>query len=106
MVAEMSSDSCLTCRFNRDEIASLGGPIYRDALWRLEHVNEPIPLVGWLVLKPMRYVEAFADLTEEEAAAFGPLTRRVTQAMTEVLRPIKTYLSLFTDRAPTRHRPG
>jgi diadenosine tetraphosphate (Ap4A) HIT family hydrolase len=99
----MSSEGCLTCRFNRGEIATPGGTIYRDALWCLEHMGESIPIEGWLVLKPMRHVEAFADLSEEEAVAFGPLTRRITQAMTEVLRPVKIYLSMFMEAQAFAH---
>jgi diadenosine tetraphosphate (Ap4A) HIT family hydrolase len=94
---------CLTCRINRGEIASPGGTIYRDDLWCLEHDIEPIALGGWLVLKPLRHVEAFADLTEQEAAAFGPLTRRITQVMTEVLRPVKIYLSMYMEAEGFAH---
>ena len=95
--------SCYTCRINRGEIRVPGGPIYRDALWCLEHNLEPIPLVGWLVLKPLRHVEAFADLTVAEAAAFGPLTRRITQAMTAVLHPTKIYLSMYMEAPGFAH---
>jgi diadenosine tetraphosphate (Ap4A) HIT family hydrolase len=94
---------CYTCRINSGEIAAPGGPIYRDALWCLEHSIAPVPLAGWLVLKPLRHVEAFADLTMEEAAAFGPLTRRITQAMTEVLHPEKIYLSMYMEAPEFAH---
>jgi diadenosine tetraphosphate (Ap4A) HIT family hydrolase len=86
---------CLTCRLNRGELPAAGGVIY-------QHV-EPVALVGWLVLKPLRHVEAFADLTPEEAAAFGPLTRRITRAMTEVLQPVKVYLSFYAEAAGFAH---
>lgn len=95
--------ACLTCRINRGEISSPGGTIYRDDLWCLEHDIEPIALAGWLVLKPLRHVEAFADLSAEEAAAFGPLTRRITQVMTEVLRPVKIYLSMYMEAEGFAH---
>jgi diadenosine tetraphosphate (Ap4A) HIT family hydrolase len=94
---EQPETSCLTCRISRGEIPSPGGVIYQDALWQLQHDIEPISLVGWLVLKPLRHLEAFADLTEEEAAAFGPLTRRITRAMTTVLQPARIYLSLYAE---------
>ncbi len=94
---------CYTCRINSGEIAVPGGYIYRDTLWCLEHSIEPIPLVGWLVLKPLRHVEAFADLTVEEAATFGPLTRQITQAMTDVLHPKKIYLSMYMEAPEFAH---
>ncbi len=95
--------SCYTCRHNRGELHTPGGVIYQDALWSLQHAAEPVPLVGWLVLKPLRHVEAFADLTPEEAASFGPLVHRITRAMTEVLRPVKVYLSMYMESAPHLH---
>jgi len=98
-----SAAECLTCRLNRGDLPSPGGIIYQDDLWQLQHDIEPIALVGWLILKPLRHVEAFADLTPEEASAFGPLTRRVTRAMTEVLHPSKIYLSLYAEAAGFAH---
>ena len=60
-------------------------------------------MAGWLVLKPVRHVESFAELTPEEASAFGPLTRRITMAMTEVIRPAKIYLSMYMEAANSAH---
>ena len=102
-MAEGNATPCVTCRLTRGELPSPGGVIYQDDLWQLQHDIEPIALVGWLILKPLRHVEAFADLTPEEAAAFGPLTRRITRAMTEVLHPAKIYLSLYAEAAGFAH---
>jgi diadenosine tetraphosphate (Ap4A) HIT family hydrolase len=96
-------EGCGTCRANRGELPTPGGVIYQDGLWRVEHVVEPIPMVGWLVLKPLRHVEAFADLTPDEAASFGPLVRRITTAMTEVLAAAKVYVCLFAEAAGFAH---
>ena len=94
---------CLTCLLNQGEGKSPGGVIYQDSFWRLEHVLEPIPMVGWLILKSLRHVEHVADLTDEEALSFGPLTRRITRAMREVLRPEKIYLSLYAEAPGHAH---
>jgi len=72
------SVACLTCRITRGELPSPGGAIYEDNLWQMQHDIEPISLIGWLILKPLRHAEAFAELTVREAAMFGPLTRRIT----------------------------
>lgn len=95
--------ACVACLANRGEITAPGGVIYEDAFWRLEHTFEPIPMVGWLVLKPLRHVEAFAELTPDEAAAFGSLLHRITGAMTEVLKPVKVYVSLYAEAANAAH---
>lgn len=102
-MAEQVERVCLTCRLNRGELPAPGGVIYQDGLWQLQHIVEPIALVGWLVLKPLRHVEAFADLTLEEASTFGPLTRRITRAMTEVLHPAKIYLNLYAEAEGFAH---
>lgn len=99
---ETDNIGCLTCRFNREEIPGPGGIIYQDDLWQLQHVD-PIALVGWLILKPLRHVESFTELTPKEAATFGPLTRRITRAMTGVLNPIKIYMSLYAEAEGFAH---
>src|SRR2546425_3949235 len=103
MTAAPPHRDCGTCRANRGELAAPGGVVYEDALWRAEHAIEPIPMVGWLVLKPLRHVEAFADLTPEEAAAFGPIAHRLTRAMTAVLGPVKVYVCLFAEAEHFTH---
>lgn len=95
--------SCGTCRANRGELPAPGGVIYEDALWRLEHILAPIPMAGWLVLKPLRHVESFADLSAEEAAAFGPLVHGITRAMDAVMRPAKVYLCQFSEAEHFAH---
>ena len=60
-------------------------------------------MIGWLVLKPQRHVEAVADLTPEEASALGPLLQRITQAMSEVLAPAKVYVALYAEAVSHIH---
>lgn len=103
MAGKQADSGCGTCRANRGELAAPGGVIYQDVLWRLEHIIPPIPKAGWLVLKPLRHVEALADLSAEEAAAFGPLVRRITAAMREVLQPAKIYLCQFSEAENFAH---
>ena len=99
----MPGDQCLACRSNSNQVLAPGGVIYQDELWRLEHVLGPITMEGWLVLKPLRHVEMFADLTADEAARFGLLVRRATQAMAEILAPTKIYVVLFAEAANAAH---
>ncbi len=96
-------ESCGTCRANRGDLTAPGGVIYDDGVWRLEHVLQPIPMVGWLVLKPWRHIESMAELTEEEAASFGTVSRRAMAAMQDVLHPDKIYLCLFAEQQSFAH---
>jgi diadenosine tetraphosphate (Ap4A) HIT family hydrolase len=100
---EPETADCVACRANRDEIAAPGGALYDDGLWRLEHTFEPFPMVGWLVLKPLRHVESLAELTPDEAAALGPLLRRITVAMTETLAPARVYSVLLAEAVAHVH---
>ncbi len=77
--------------------------MYEDSHWRVEHIIEPIPMVGWLIAKPLRHVTSFAELTLDEAASFGPLMRRVVAALTAVLAPAKVYLCLFAEAENFAH---
>jgi len=94
---------CGTCRANRGELAAPGGVLYQDAHWWLEHILPPIPLAGWLVLKPLRHVEALSDLSMEEAATFGPLIQRITAVLRAVLQPAKIYLCQFSEAEGFAH---
>ncbi len=93
----------MTCRANRGELRAPGGVIYKDRLWRIEHILEPIPMAGWLIAKPLRHVTTFADLTAEEAAVFGPLMHRAMGALQLLLDAEKVYLCLFAEAAGFGH---
>jgi diadenosine tetraphosphate (Ap4A) HIT family hydrolase len=92
-----------TCRANSGDLAATGGVIHQDAEWRAEHALEPIPMAGWVVLKPLRPVESFADLTIDEAAGFGLISRRLTHAMTALLGATKVYLCLVAEQEHFAH---
>lgn len=100
----MQSDSvdCLTCKHNRGEGQSVGGLLYGDALWQLEHIT-PLALPGWLVLKPLRHVENAADLTASEAAQFGILVQRTAAALRAATPLVKVYVVCFAERETFAH---
>jgi len=76
------------------ESASPAERIYVDGLWRVAHAFDS-SLRGWLVVVPRRHVTSIADLTGAEAAALGPLLRRVSLALRDVVRCAKTYVIQF-----------
>lgn len=55
------------------------------------------------MLKPLRHVEALADLSREETANFGPLIQRITAAVRAVLQPAKVYLCQFSEAEGFAH---
>lgn len=69
-----------------------GGLIAEVGGWLVEDCIGPLG-IGTLVVKPRRHVLRFAELTAEEAAAFGPVMRRVTSAVTAETGCDQTYVT-------------
>jgi diadenosine tetraphosphate (Ap4A) HIT family hydrolase len=64
--------------------------------WRVAHAFDTA-LPGWLVVLPRRHVESVDQLTDDEAAALGPVLRMVSGALVEVLGCAKTYVVMFAE---------
>ena len=60
-------------------------------------------MLGWLILKPLRHVTSLADLNADEAARLGPLTQRVSAALTAELACSKVYLANFAEGPNSAH---
>lgn len=95
--------SCGTCRSNRGELPAPGGVIYRDRLWQIDHILRPLPMAGWLILKPLRHVESVAALTAAEARTMGPLIARTAAALQRATRVKKVYVGLFAEAKDFPH---
>jgi diadenosine tetraphosphate (Ap4A) HIT family hydrolase len=94
---------CVACEANAGERTAPGGVIYQDDLWRLEHILNPAPLAGWLVLKPLRHCEGLESLTEPEAAALGLLLRSACAALQAVTSAAKVYSIFLGEAVPHLH---
>ena len=94
---------CGTCRANRGDMPAPGGVIYEDRLWRLEHIVRPIPMAGWLILKPLRHIETVAGLTPSEARTLGPLVTRTAGALQRATGVKKVYVGLFAEAKDFAH---
>ena len=70
--------------------------LHVGAGWRVAHAFDSA-LPGWLILLPRRHVLAAHELTADEAAEFGGLVRRVSQALVDVTSCLKTYVALFAE---------
>lgn len=93
---------CFTCEVNAGTRATPGGTIYADGLWIADHGVPPL-IQGYVVLKPNRHVRDLADLTLEEASAFGIAAKRVTAAMRSALQPERVYVCSFVEAVPHLH---
>ncbi len=94
---------CYSCRMNA---AGADLPprerVYDDGRWRVAHaLSSTLP--GWLVVLPKRHITSLAELTPAEAAALGPLLRRLSAALAEVTGCAKTYVALFAEAEGFEH---
>jgi len=81
--------TCLACAVGP------GGVIAETECWLVDHTIGALG-VGTLVVKPKRHVLHVADLTEVEASELGPLLRRVSAAVTALVRPEQVYVTLWS----------
>src|SRR5262245_5523438 len=76
--------------------------IVRTEAWDVVHCDGT-SLFAWTVLVLRGHVAAVADLTEDEAAALGPLVRDVSRALHEICGCEKTYVVQFAEHPLHRH---
>jgi diadenosine tetraphosphate (Ap4A) HIT family hydrolase len=91
----VSVEGCLACDMLDGRRPLPGGVIHETGGWVIDHCIGPLG-VGTLIVHPRRHVTRVADLTDEEAAALGPLLLRATQAVTELSDPEQTYVTLWS----------
>lgn len=84
-------EGCLACDLTAGRQPLPGGVIHQTKHWSVEHCIGPLG-AGTLIVKPMRHVVRFADLTSDEAAEFGPLLHRVTAAVLTETSADQTYV--------------
>ena len=104
-MSERGSTDCLACRVNQGIDNPPGGIIYDDGLWRVDHRIDPGPILGWLIMKPVRHVEFFDELTDDEAERFGLVKKRIVRALRLSLsdQPEKVYSILLAESADSPH---
>ncbi len=95
-------EGCLGCDVNEGRIEPPGGFVIDDELWVADHELTPL-MRGYLILKPRRHVHYFADLTDDEAASFGPTLRALLRAMQAVLDAERIYVNSFAETVHHLH---
>ena len=93
---------CLLCDPAAADAAFDRVRLWEDEEWRLSAVlRGPIP--GFAHLEPRRHIPYVTDLDGPEAASFGPVLARVTEALRAAAAAEKTYVYIFGDRVPHFH---
>jgi len=93
--AKQTQERCIACDLASGTERLVGGTIHRSQHWTVEHCIGPLG-VGTLIVKPLRHVVRFAELTWDEAAELGPLLHTVTRALGEELGPDQTYITQWS----------
>jgi len=68
--------NCSSCSHEPDE-----WDVYEDDLWRVRALHQDMTFPGSAMLHSKRHANGIAELTPEEAAGFGPMCQRITQAL-------------------------
>jgi len=97
------SDNCLTCQYNKDSEKSPGGWIKEYNYWILEHMNEPIPVLGWLVLKTKRHTEGITGMNSDESKELGEILNIVPKLQKDICEAGQIYVLCFTELVSHLH---
>lgn len=75
--------NCFICKKHIGNIIVPGGAIYEDELVYVGHVHwdSEETYLGYVMIDIKRHVPGLAELTDEEAKAFGLITSRVSKAL-------------------------
>ncbi len=93
-------EGCLACELTAGLRELPGGRITETPHWVVEHCVGPLG-VGTLIVKPKRHVDHLWLLDEGEAEELGPLLRRVTSALAQLLEPDQIYATLWSHAGGT-----
>ena len=97
------NNNCLTCQYNKDPNKSPGGQIKEYNYWICEHINEPIPIKGWLVLKTKRHTEGITGMNSIEANELGKILNTLPKLQKKVCNAAQIYIVCFTELVSHLH---
>lgn len=97
----MSVD-CIICRTTAGDAVLHRLEVWRDDLWRLT-VSLDAEVLGFAYLEPLRHIPTIADLDGPEAASFGAVMAKATQALKEATGAPIVYVYIFGDGVPHLH---
>jgi diadenosine tetraphosphate (Ap4A) HIT family hydrolase len=97
-----SMSDCVICALqSKVEAIPPREQIYVSDHWRVSHAWSS--LEGWLVVCPLRHVEALDELSGDELASIGGVLGALSSALRTVVGCEKTYVVLFAEQRGFAH---
>jgi diadenosine tetraphosphate (Ap4A) HIT family hydrolase len=90
---------CLPCDLESADAAAI---IYRDETWSCE-VADGYDVPGWFILRLRRHAEGWTEPTFDELAGFGPVSKRVSNAIQSATGASSVYFLSFGENYPHFH---
>jgi histidine triad (HIT) family protein len=96
---------CFICKKHKGIIQTAGSTIYEDDYVYVGHINhgDNPTYLGHIMIDLKRHTPSLADMTTEEAAAFGITTARVSKALIETEKAKHIYSLVSGDSVPHLH---
>jgi diadenosine tetraphosphate (Ap4A) HIT family hydrolase len=98
-------NECRTCELVARRNQGAAPPwdaVLRTAHWDVVHAFGT-DVEGWMVLVTRRHIASVAEMTDDEAAEFGPLLLRVSTALGEAVGCERTYVAQFAEAEGHHH---
>ena len=95
--------NCLGCQCNQDTTIAPGGHIKVYKHWILAHIIEPVPIIGWLVLKTKRHAEGIMEMNSEESNELGKILNIVPKVVQKITGAEMVYALCITELVAHLH---
>ena len=96
-------NNCLACQLNDNSSSVPGGTIKEYEYWILQHIINPIPVKGWLILKTKRHVDGITGMNNSESKELGVILNSITKTLKEVSKAAQIYICCFTEEVSHLH---
>jgi len=93
---------CLTCSIINGEVFPVGGILYKDSYVLLHHCID-LQIPGYLILSPVRHIESYSDLSQNEMLHMGRVTKAAVAALKRIDGIEKVYLASFGEETTHFH---
>jgi histidine triad (HIT) family protein len=99
------TESCFICDKHKGNIETAGITIFEDQYVYVGHIdrNGKPNYLGHIMIDLKRHVPTLAEMTMDEAKAFGVMMARVSQALKEVVKAEHVYALVSGNSVPHLH---
>ena len=80
-----------------------GGLVWSSPRWLLLHASKPAGVAGHLMLHARRHVVGPVEFNDCEASEFGPVLRRVSDALQTATGAKRIYTCFMSESSPHLH---